>query len=472
MPLNRYAITTTGAAAILAATLVFTAAPSTAAKAVVAKTSQILVYRVTAPFGSDTDRLLDLGLDVMEGRDGNDLFVMGDRSVGRTLRTAGFTAKIDQVLDTPQWTPVARRWQADDQSLAAEAAAPLAAEETYYGGYRTVNAQYAHLTAVATAHPDLATVYTYGQSWRKTKNRGGYDLKVICITKINAGDCARSTSAPKPRFLLMAQIHAREITTGDMAYRWIDHLINGYGVDSTITNLLNTTEMWVIPIANPDGVDIVQQGGNSPFFHRKNGDDVGGTGCGETSSSQPGVDLNRNAGSHYGGASTSTNKCAQTYRGTGADSEVETQSLEALQRQLFADTRGTGDTTAASASTKGIFVTMHSYANLVLFPWGFNSAIHTGNDAKLRAMGLQMRNLAGTGWSYGQPGEVLYNASGTSDDWIYDQLGTASFTWEVGPNSGSCSGFLPTYSCQAGTFWPKLQPMLRYAASKAAAPYA
>ena len=48
MPLNRYAITTTGAAAILAATLVFTAAPSTAAKAVVAKTSQILVYRVTA----------------------------------------------------------------------------------------------------------------------------------------------------------------------------------------------------------------------------------------------------------------------------------------------------------------------------------------------------------------------------------------------------------------------------------------
>jgi len=66
MPLNRYAITTTGAAAILAATLVFTAAPSTAAKAVVAKTSQILVYRVTAPFGSDTDRLLDLGLDVME----------------------------------------------------------------------------------------------------------------------------------------------------------------------------------------------------------------------------------------------------------------------------------------------------------------------------------------------------------------------------------------------------------------------
>jgi len=366
---------------------------------------------------------------------------------------------------------VARRWQADDATLLAEGFNTLA-EETYYGGYRTVNAQYAHLAAVAAAHPDLATVSTYGQSWRKTNNRGGYDLRVICITKINAGDCARVTTAPKPRFLLMAQIHAREITTGDVAYRWIDYLVNNYGVVPAVTNLLNTTELWVIPIVNPDGVDIVQQGGNSPFFHRKNGDDVGGTGCGETSGSQPGVDLNRNAGSHYGGASTSTNRCSQTYRGTAAESETETRALETLQRSLFADTRGTGDGTAAAAGTKGIFVTMHSYANLVLFPWGFSNGVRTGNDAKLRAMGQQMATLAGSGWQFGQPGDVLYNASGTSDDWLYDQLGTASFTWEIGGNGGSCSGFLPAYSCQTGTFWPKLQPMLMYAAGKAAAPYA
>lgn len=472
MSLHRYALATTGATVILAAGLLFGVTPPTSVTAASPKPSPAVVYRVNAPLGSSTTKLLDLGLDVLEGRDGNDLFVMGDREVGRTLREAGFTATTEQVLDVPQWAPVTRRWQADDRTLAAEAAAPLAAEETYYGGYRTVNAQYAHLTAVATAHPDLAKVYTYGQSWRKTMNRGGYDLRVICITKINNGDCARATSAPKPRFLLMAQIHAREITTGEIAYRWIDYLVNGYGVDSTITNLLNTTELWVIPIANPDGVDIVQQGGNSPYYHRKNGDDVGGTGCGETSTSHSGVDLNRNAGSHYGGASTSTNKCDQTYRGTAADSEAETQALEALQRQLFAATRGTGDTAPASANTKGIFVTMHSYANLVLFPWGFSYRTHTGNDAKLRAMGQRMAQLAGTGWKYGQPGEVLYDASGSSDDWLYDKLGTASFTWEIGPNSGSCSGFLPAYSCQAGTFWPKLQPMLMYAASKAAAPYA
>ncbi|GIH03994.1 peptidase M14 [Rhizocola hellebori] len=472
MSRNRYAVAFTTATALLAAALLLSPASGSSVTAAgpVAK-GPTYVYRVNAPLGAATEKLLALDLDVLEGRDGQDLFVMGDRIAGNKMRAAGFPAVIEQVLETPQWTPVARRWQADEPTLLTEGFNALA-EETFYGGYRTVNAQYAHLAAVAAARPDLATVYTYGQSWRKTQNRGGYDLRVICITKISSGDCARSTSAPKPRFLLMAQIHARELTTGDVAYRWIDYLVNNYGVVPAVTNLLNTTELWVIPIANPDGVDIVQQGGNSPFLQRKNGDDVGGTNCGLTGSSQSGVDLNRNAGSHYGGASTSTNRCAQTYRGTAADSETETRALEALQRSLFADTRGTGDTAAASANTKGIFVTLHSYANLVLFPWGFSNSVRTGNDAKLRAMATQIRTLAGSGWQSGQPGDVLYNASGTSDDWIYDQLGTPSFTWEIGPNSGSCSGFLPAYSCQTSTFWPKLQPMLMYAAGKAAAPYA
>lgn len=56
---------------------------------------------------------------------------------------------------------------------------------------------------------------------------------------------------------MMGQLHARELTTGDMAWRWIDHLVTNYGSDSEITNLLDTTEIWVVPMANPDGVDIV-----------------------------------------------------------------------------------------------------------------------------------------------------------------------------------------------------------------------
>ena len=67
-----------------------------------------------------------------------------------------------------------------------------------------------------------------------------------------------------------------------------------------------------------------------------------------------------------------------------------------------------------------------------------------------------MASLAG-GWQYGQPGEVLYNAAGATDDWVYDDLGVASFVWEVGPSSGTCSGFFPAFSCQASMFWPKVE---------------
>src|SRR5206468_1539851 len=144
----------------------------------------------------------------------------------------------------------------------------------------------------------------------------------------------------------------------------IDFLAGGYGTNADATNLLNTTEIWVVPIVNPDGVDIVQQGGNSPRLQRKNADDARGT-CGGTG--QLGVDLNRNNGNHWGGASTSSSPCSEVYKGPSPDSEVEDNALESLWRSLYPDKRGTSDTAPAPADTRGVFITMHSFSNLVLF---------------------------------------------------------------------------------------------------------
>ncbi|GLW95198.1 M14 family zinc carboxypeptidase [Actinokineospora globicatena] len=420
------------------------------------------VYRVTG--GVDrAEALLREGFDVLEERQGGDLFVMGSADVGTRLRAAGHRASVDQVLPPVNWAPPARSGQAASLDAAV-------AEETYAGGYRTVNAQYAHLDQVARDHAALATVVDYGDSWRKSRGSGGYDLKAICITKKNAGDCALSTAAPKPRLFVMGQLHAREITTGDVAYRWIDHLTDGYGTDTQVTTLLNTTEVWVVPIANPDGVDIVQRGGSYPYLQRKNANNTNGTGCGTTGgSSQVGIDLNRNTSSGYG-VGSSTSPCSETYRGPSANSEVETKALQSLWRSLYRDRRATGTTAAAPADTTGMVISMHSYSNMVLFPWGFNSSVKSGNDASLRAIAKQMASLAG-GWRYGQPGEILYNAGGATDDWVYDDLGVSSFVWEIGNPSGTCSGFTPAYSCQTSLYWPKVKGMLLYAASKAAKPY-
>ncbi|MGI5504912.1 M14 family zinc carboxypeptidase [Lentzea sp. CA-135723] len=395
------------------------------------------VLRVPAPMGDSAQKLLRLGYDVLERRDGDDLFVVGGRRTADELAADGFQPAVETVMRPSQWEP---------RSLA---------DTTYYGGYRTVTAQFAHLNEVAAAHPELATVVDYGDSWRKTQGSGGYDLKAICLTRKSPGDCALTPNAPKPRLFVMGQLHAREITTGDMAYRFIDDLVG-----SDLTAMLDDLEVWVVPIANPDGVEIVESGGDTPVLHRKNANG--------TCASSRGVDLNRNAGSHWGEVGSSTNRCAETYRGPRADSEVEVQALESLWRKLYRDTRPPGDTAAASADTTGAVISMHSYGNYVLFPWGWSTQ-KTGNDAALRKIAQDMASLSG--FTAGQPGEVLYNASGATDDWVYDDLGVPSFVWEIGAGSGRCGGFVPPYSCQKDVHWPKVRPMLVSAMNAAKRPY-
>ncbi|HEV7899178.1 MAG TPA: M14 family zinc carboxypeptidase [Planosporangium sp.] len=425
----------------------------------VADSNQLFIYRVSATSEAAAQRLFHDGFDVLENRSGTDLFVLGDDATAAKLRGAGFRPAVAEKL-----TPTS--WKAPSTRLVPDAAAPVVApiDETYYGGYHTVRAQYAHLDKVATDHASVATVVDYGDSYLKTRNPAtGYDLKAICLTRKQSGDCGLTPSAPKPRFLLMTQIHAREIVTGDLAWRFIDHLANGYGSNTQVTALLDSTEVWVVPIVNPDGVDVVQQGGNRPYLQRKNLNGAAGCANPPTASNQVGVDLNRNTSSHWGSAGVSTNRCAQTYLGASADSEPETRAIEGLFRKLYADQRGPNDGDAAPATTRGAMISIHSYAGMNLFPWGWSTR-DSANDAPLRAIAAQMSQY--NGYRYGQPGEILYNAAGTSDDWSYGELGIASFTIEL----ASCGGFTPAYSCTS-TDWSRNLPALMYVAGKAKAPY-
>lgn len=443
--------TLTGLAA--AAALIAGGAPSA-----VADPGQLFVYRVSADSGAATQQLIRAGYDVLENRAGTSLFVLGDTKTAAKLRAAGFTPTVQDKLKPAAWTPPVTRLVPNS---AASAVAPI--DETYDGGYHTVRAQYAHLDKVAADHAGLATVVDYGDSYLKTRNPAtGYDLKAICLTHKAAGDCALNPAAPKPRFLFMTQIHAREIVTGDIAWRFIDHLANDYGRDATVTSLLDSTEVWVVPIVNPDGVDLVQQGGNHPYLQRKNLD---GTGCSSppSGSNQRGVDLNRNTSTHWGTSGVDPSPCGQTYPGRSGDSETETQAIEGLFRNLFPDQRGPADTDAAPVTARGSMITMHSYAGMNLFPWGWTNR-HSANDARLRAIAAKMSSF--NGYQYGQPGEILYNASGTSDDWAYGALGVASFTIEA----ASCGSFTPAYSCTSGDYAKNL-PAIMYVANAAKAPY-
>ncbi|MGW6198954.1 M14 family zinc carboxypeptidase [Kribbella sp. NPDC055110] len=335
-------------------------------------------------------------------------------------------------------------------------------EATYYGGYHTTAGHEEHNAAVAAAHPDLVKLYDIGDSWKKAQGQGGHDIQALCITKLTTGDCALNSTGKKPKFVLHTQIHAREIATGEIAYKWIDLLVSSYGVDPELTALLDTRELWVVPIANPDGVDVVASNPTRPMLQRKNVDDSAG-GC---PASDAGVDLNRNSSFQWdvdqGGP------CDETYPGPKELSEPETEAIQGLLDTVFPDTKGDVDDPAA-ATTTGVFLTLHSFGNDILAPWGYTNK-DAPNKAALVALGKKMGAFTGYPVSTGDGG-VGYFAPGATDDWLYGTRGVPSYTFEIGPDSGTCAGFLPAYSCVDSTFWPLLKPALVYAAKAAAAPY-
>ncbi|MGQ0602610.1 MAG: M14 family zinc carboxypeptidase, partial [Anaerolineales bacterium] len=166
------------------------------------------VWRVTLRSPDDVTRLTTGDWDVLEARGADYLLVLGDSVVVDQLRAEGFTVTLDHTLPST--------------------ISPL----TYYNGYRTVAEHYQHLNAVEATHPTLAKLVDYGDSWGKLNARPiQNDLIAICITKLRPGDCALNPNTDKPRFLLMAAIHSRELTTAEVAWRWIDHLTTEYGSD-------------------------------------------------------------------------------------------------------------------------------------------------------------------------------------------------------------------------------------------------
>lgn len=434
------------------------AAPPTSTEAVV----QYQVRPTSGSVDALAQRLIAAGFDVYGGGAGS-IFVHAPESAGDAL------AARDDLTVLGEWT-VSRL---PDQAAPANQDAILPARldgdayETFYGGYRTNDAFTQFLGDLETAYPDLVQVVNYGQSFT-----GDNPLQVACVTADADTGCQLTPDVAKTRFLLVGQIHARELTTSEMAWRLLSRLVDGYGQAADVTALLDTTEVWIAPQLNPDGIEAVQTGieenglaSSSDAWQRKNLHQRTKT-CPGGSSSQIGVDLNRNFDSNWGGPGTSTNECNLTYRGPVAASEPETDKLQDLLLSLFEDQRGPDPADPAPRTTSGAMISLHSFSNLVLFPYG--DSRHTPNDAGLRSMGFRMSHY--NGYETGEPDEILYQVSGSTDDFAYEQLGIASFTYEIGPGSGNCSGFHPPYTCQ-DMFWALNDDALLYGVAAARQPY-
>jgi len=150
--------------------------------------------------------------------------------------------------------------------------------DTTWDAYPKYSEYVAKMNYWATTYPNLCTLQNIGTT---TNGRALYVLKI--------SDNA-SADETEPEFLYTSSMHGDEITGYPTMLHFIDYLLTNYGSLSEVTNLVNGTELYICPLANPDG--SYKTAGNDIM------NSVGNT---ATRANAAGVDLNRNYPDPIGG---------------------------------------------------------------------------------------------------------------------------------------------------------------------------
>jgi len=278
---------------------------------------------------------------------------------------------------------------------------------------------------------------TYVKIAQERRNRRLVKLKVIGYTLQGREILAMRITAPapkkkkgkpeslpeKPAVVYGALAHAREWITGEVVLRTANYFIDGYhSGDTEVMAILESTEIWILPVMNPDSYQFTHE----PYgerFQRKNmrdTDNSGGYSPGD------GVDLNRNAESHWGfdDEGSSSDPHNETYRGPHAASEPETIAFQDFIKR-----------------EKPVFMSnVHSVANLILYGQGYTTDLSAADNPVYTALAGVDDNSAIAGFDPGISSAELYGVNGVYGDFV-DNNGGLSFTPEMS-DGGSGQGFV------------------------------
>jgi len=289
--------------------------------------------------------------------------------------------------------------------LAALPTATLATEfPKGYEGYHSYTEVAAETAAVAAAHPDIATRFSIGTSYQ---GRQLWAMKISDNVNVDENE---------PEILFDGGHHADEHMGTEMTLRIMHWLVDGYGTDPRITNIVNTREIWIVFLVNPDGAEYDISGGR---FHswRKNRQPTPG-------STSIGTDLNRNYSYRWGTpGNTSSNPAAGTYRGPAPFSTPEDRAM----RDFIASRVVNGRQQIRAA------ISFHESGRLVMWPYGYTSTdvpsdMTVDDHAALIAIG---KHMAATNGYKPEQASDLYLDSGTSRDYLYGMYRTFAYTFEL-----------------------------------------
>jgi len=288
-------------------------------------------------------------------------------------------------------------------------------------GYRTYDEVLAELQQIAIDYPEICTLTDIADSHGKEyfdSGIAGYEDYQHDIWMLKISDQVND-SEDEPAVYFMGAHHSREPISTEVVMGIINHLTSKYGVDDAVTNMVNEAEIYIIPMVNPDGHEIVLDQLNTNW--RKNAADGDGNGVlNYNSGSVDGVDPNRNYGWEFGGDGSSGDQTAETYRGPSAFSEPETAAMR--------------DLLATHHFTTGI--SYHSYSELVLWPYAYSASSLAPDHEALEELGVNMAEsiprIIGSGHYTPEQSNDLYPASGVTDDWAYGKHGIFCYTVELG----------------------------------------
>jgi carboxypeptidase A2 len=275
----------------------------------------------------------------------------------------------------------------------------------WFSDYKDYDTISAYIDTLVALRPDLARRIDLGLS---LEGRHIFGIR-ISNDAADGGRC-------KPGVFFNSCQHAREWITPMVNMYCADALVRRYDTDSSIHNLVNRCEFFIVPVSNPDGYVYTWANPNNRYWRknrRGNGTSVWG------------VDNNRNWGYQWGGPGSDNYQSSETYRGTAPFSEPETQVLR--------------DFVLAHPNIR-THNDIHSAAQLVLWPWGYTAA-PCPDQPTFQAVGVHISQLIAAvhGYNY-TPGPVyttIYPAAGVAVDWVYGATQVLSFSYEMrGPGFG------------------------------------
>lgn len=258
--------------------------------------------------------------------------------------------------------------------------------------YHSLQEIEAHLTSLA-AEDDRVSLRSTGQTIE------GRDLWLVTL--------AVGGLEPKPAVWIDCAIHAREWVSPATCLWLIDAVLSGYGVDETVTALMDGHDLYVMPVLNADGYDYSW---SDERLWRKNRHPA------PVGESCIGVDLNRNYnGTNWGGIGSSDGLCSETYHGSAPLSEAENQVVASQLLEL----------SSSEGGLKASF-SLHSYGGLWLFAYGWTSELPPDSDDLFRvgnAGAAAIEAVDGKVYNVGPHYTTIYPSTGTVVDYGYEVVG-------------------------------------------------